>query len=475
MSWLIRSVYSTAWRLLTPLYFARLWWRGIREHEYLSHWGERMGLDLAAATAHAARVNSANSKQSDWLWIHAVSLGETRAAASLLEALRAAYPGLRILLTHSTATGREAGRSILRSGDAQAWLPCDTPGAVRRFLQAWQPRVGVLMETEVWPNLLHEAQARGLPMVLANARLSDKSLRKGQRWRLLLAPAVQGLSAVLAQTEDDAQRLRAFGAPSVQVCGNLKFDVVPGPVLLAQGRAWRDSASDRAARPVVLAASTREGEEGPLLQAWLTLPTPRPLLLLVPRHPQRFDEVAALVAQTGLSLWRRSSLGAAVAAQSPLLLPAPAQEADVWLGDSLGEMPMYYAASHIALLGGSFAPLGGQNLIEAAACGCPIILGAHTFNFAQAAEQALAAGAAWRVGDIQEGVRLASQKAQEACNLALSASAHPAAVQALLFAQAHRGAAQRQAEAILALFERQGGPDVSGAGGARAARAALRA
>ena len=456
VSWLIRLVYSTAWRLSTPLYFARLWWRGIREREYRSQWGERLGLGQAAAMAHAGSGSLAHSERSDWLWLHAVSLGETRAAASLLEALRAARPGLRVLLTHSTATGREAGRSLLHPGDAQAWLPYDTPGAVRRFLQAWQPRVGVLMETEVWPNLLHEAQARGLPMVLANARLSDKSLRKGQRWRRLLAPAVQGLSAVLAQTEDDAQRLRAFGAPAVQVCGNLKFDVVPEPALLAQGRAWREPPSDRAARPVVLAASTRESEEGPLLQAWLTLPSPRPLLLLVPRHPQRFDEVAALVTQAGFSIWRRSSLGVAVAAQSPLTLPVEAQQADVWLGDSMGEMPMYYAASHIALLGGSFAPLGGQNLIEAAACGCPIILGPHTFNFAQAAEQALASGAAWRVVDLHEGVRLASEIAQEACNLALTASAHSAAVQALQFAQAHRGAAQRQAKAILALFEPQG-------------------
>lgn len=460
VSWLIRSVYSTAWRLFTPLYFARLWWRGIVEPEYRAHWGERLGLRQVAATAHADGGSLLHSMRSDWLWLHAVSLGEARAAASLLEALRAARPGLRILLTHSTATGREAGRSLLHPGDAQAWLPYDTPGAVRRFLQAWQPRVGVLMETEVWPNLLHEAQARGLPMVLANARLSDRSLCKGRRWHLLLAPAVQSLSAVLAQTEDDAQRLRTFGSRSVHVCGNLKFDVMPGPALLAQGRAWREPTADRSARPVVLAASTREGEESPLLQAWLTLPVPRPLLLLVPRHPQRFDEVAALVAQAGLSLWRRSSFGAAVAVQTTLTLPVQAQQADVWLGDSMGEMPMYYAASHIALLGGSFAPLGGQNLIEAAACGCPIILGPHTFNFAQAAEQALAAGAAWRVADFQEGVRLASEIAQGACDLALTASSHPAAVQALLFAQAHRGAAQRQAAAILDLFEPRGRSEV---------------
>jgi 3-deoxy-D-manno-octulosonic-acid transferase len=345
-------------------------------------------------------------------------------------ALRAERPGQRLLLTHGTATGREAGAALLAEGDTQAWLPWDTPGAVHRFLRAHRPAAGVLMETEVWPNLLAEAAAAGVPMVLANARLSDRSLAKGRRLGALMRPAVASFAAVLAQTEDDARRLRALGAPLVQVTGNLKFDMTPDAAQLAAGRAWADGLG----RAVVLAASTRDGEEAPLLAAWQALPPPRPLLLLVPRHPQRFDEVAALVAQRGLSLERRSA--------APALPPTAA---DVLLGDSVGEMALYYAAADVALLGGSFAPLGGQNLIEAAACGCPLLMGPHTFNFAQAADMALAAGAAERLPDIAAGVRRAAA-------LAVDPARAGVAARALAFAAAHRGAAARMARVILALL-----------------------
>jgi len=220
---------------------------------------------------------------------------------------------------------------------------------------------------------------------------------------------------VLAQTEADAERLRAIGAPHVQVCGNLKFDMAPSPEQLAQGHAWRVQAG----RPVVLAASTREGEEPALLAAWRELPAPRPLLLIVPRHPQRFDEVAALVEQGGWSLARRSHW-----AESP---PAGSAAADVWLGDSMGEMPLYAGMAHVALLGGSFEPLGGQNLIEAAACGCPVVMGPHTFNFSEAAQLAQEAGAATRVGSLEEGIRTA-------LDLASNASRRKAAVAAAIAA-----------------------------------------
>jgi 3-deoxy-D-manno-octulosonic-acid transferase len=286
------------------------------------------------------------------------------------------------------------------------------------------------METEVWPNLLCEAQSAGVPLVLANARLSERSARKGRRLSALLHPALACFDAVLAQTEGDAQRLREAGARGVQVLGNLKFDMTPKPELLARGAAWRQCAG----RPVVLAAVTREGEEAPLLASWRALPMPRPLLLLVPRHPQRFDEVAGLVQAAGLSLARRSAWG-----EQP---PSEAHAADVWLGDSLGEMPAYYAAANVALLGGSFAPLGGQNLIEAAACGCALVMGPHTFNFAQAAEGALAAGAAQRVTDLPAGVQ---------CALALLQSGQAEAMgdRGRAFAAEHRGAAERMAKAVL--------------------------
>ena len=419
---LARGAYSLLLRLATPAYLARLWWRGRVEPPYRQWWGERLG--FSDGTASPGR-----------LWLHAVSLGETRAAAPLIDALRVQRPGLRLLLTHGTATGRDAGRALLQDGDAQVWLPYDTPGAVRRFLRHHRPALGVLMETEVWPNLLHEAHAAGVPLVQANARLSERSAAKGRQLAALMLPAMACFDAVLAQTEADAARLRASAARGVQVLGNLKFDMAPKPELLARGHAWRAALG----RAVVLAAVTREGEESPLLQAWCALPAPRPLLLLVPRHPQRFDEVAALVAQSGLTLARRSAWG-----DTP---PPEAARADVWLGDSLGEMPLYYAAADVALLGGSFAPLGGQNLIEAAACGCPLLMGPHTFNFAQAAELALDAGAALRVDDIVAAVARAVQ---------LPGSAEQAVMseKALSFAAQHRGAAQRMAAQILALWPR---------------------
>jgi 3-deoxy-D-manno-octulosonic-acid transferase len=366
------------------------------------------------------------------VWVHAVSLGETRAASALIDALRARVPGVRILLTHGTATGREAGRALLREGDHQCWLPYDTPGAVQRFLRRHQPAVGVLMETEVWPNLILQAHQAGVPMVLANARLSERSARKGARLSALLAPAARVLDLVLAQTRDDAQRLSAAGARAVEVSGNLKFDMAPDAALVARGRQWRAALQ----RPVVMMASSREGEEPPLLLAWAAQPAPRPLLLVVPRHPQRFDDVAQIVRDSRLSVLRRSQW-----TEAP---PVDAHDADVWLGDSLGEMALYYACADVALLGGSFAPLGGQNLIEAAACACPVVTGPHTFNFEQAAEQAVAARAALRVADIDEGVARALELTRDALHAQWTE-------RAAAFAQMHKGAARRMAERIVQL------------------------
>jgi 3-deoxy-D-manno-octulosonic-acid transferase len=417
---LARWAYSALLWLLTPLYFLRLWRRGAREPAYRQFWGERLGRSDGPAPPGR-------------LWIHAVSLGETRAAAALIDAVRRLRPGLSVLLTHSTATGREAGGRLLRAGDAQAWLPYDTPGAVQRFLRHHRPAAGVLMETEIWPNLLHLAQVQQVPMVLANARLSAKSQAKGLRMGALLRPAVESLTLVLAQTDDDARRLREAGADTLMVLGNLKFDMSPNPRLLARGLQWRQTL----ARPVVLAASTREGEEEPLLTAWFHVPAPRPLLVLVPRHPQRFDEVAALVAASGLAAVRRSSW-----ADQP---PAEAAAADVWIGDSIGEMPTYYGNADVALLGGSFARLGGQNLIEAAACGCPLVMGPHTFNFAEAARLALAAGAAQRATGIDDAVL-------RAVSLAVDPQRNTWVENALAFTAAHRGAADRMAAALVAVM-----------------------
>ena len=423
---LARWAYGALLRLLSPFYLVRLWRRGRAEPLYRQFWGERFGFYKTPAASGG------------WIWIHAVSLGETRAASALVEQLRLQQPGMRLLLTNSTATGRDAGRELLQPGDAQCWLPLDTPGAVRRFFRHWQPAIGVLMETEIWPNVQFEAARRGVPMVLANARLSARSLRRGERFGALLRPAARRVTLALAQTQADAARMRSIGASQVQVQGNLKYDMQPDTVLLQRGRGWRALLN----RPVLLAAVFREGEEAQLLAAWSasTLGN-KPLLLIVPRHPQRFDEVAALVQSAGLTLARRSSW-----LDQP---PTDALDADAWLGDSMREMALYYGLADAALLGGSFAPLGGQNLIEAAACGCPVIMGPHTFNFAEAADLAAQAGAAIRVSDIGEGLTQGlALCADPAHREALSAKAEA-------FANQHRGAAQRMARSILLELSRK--------------------
>ena len=437
MQHLARLAYATLLWLATPVYLLKLWRRGRAEPLYRHAISERLGF-------YGHDVVS-----SGWVWVHAVSLGETRAAAALITALREQRPAMRLLLTHGTATGRAAGATLLRTGDRQVWLPFDTPGAVSRFFRHFQPAVGVLMETEIWPNLLHAARRRGIPMVLANARLSERSARKADRFQALFRPAARSVALVLAQTPEDAERLRAVGAPRVEVSGNVKFDMTPDAAQLALGRAWRQAIG----RPVVLAASTREGEEAALLSAWNLMRQqqpatdlhPRPLLLIVPRHPQRFGEVAALIAASGLTAVRRSTW-----ADTP---PPEAGQVDVWLGDSIGEMAAYFSCAQVALLGGSFEPLGGQNLIEAAACGCPVLMGPHTYNFADAAAMAQREGAAMRVDDIEEAVRVASEMLvtsgrNERNTSNLRESTHPSADRALAFAERHRGAAQHMAQQI---------------------------
>ncbi|MEO8081427.1 MAG: 3-deoxy-D-manno-octulosonic acid transferase [Caldimonas sp.] len=421
---LARAAYSALLRAVVPLYLLRVAWRGRAEPLYRSAPGQRLGLYRGAAVPGA-------------VWIHAVSLGETLAAEPLVRALRQARSDVRLVLSHGTATGRAAGQALLRAGDAQAWLPFDTPGGGRRFLDHFAPSVGVLMETEIWPNVLAEAQARGIPVVLANARMSERSRRRGGRVDALLRPAFETLAAVFAQGPDDAERLRAAGAREVDVLGNLKYDIAPDQALQARGRFWRASVG----RPVVLAAITREGEEALLFDAWCRLPAGRPLLVVVPRHPQRFDAVAGLIRDAGLSLARRSAWN-----DGP---PHDAWTVDAWLGDSMLEMPLYYGLADVALLGGSFAPLGGQNLIEAAACGCPLVMGPHTFNFSDAAAQAVAAGAAIRVADMAAGIAAALDlAAPEAAGRRAERSSR-----ALAFAGAHRGAAARTAARIVALLD----------------------
>ena len=416
-----------------------------------------------------------------------MSLGETRAASILIERLRARQPNIRLLLTHGTATGRAEGAGLLRTGDTedtedtQAWLPWDTPGAVQRFLAHFRPRIGILMETEVWPNLAAACQQTAVPLVLANARLNETSQHKAQRLGWLSRPAYGSLAAVWAQTDADAQRLVAVGAKVAGVFGNIKFDATPDAVQLAQGTRWRQAWRDSTQRPVVMFASSRAGEEAGLLKilenfkavalvnsaslaikSGITQPEAshtsrssehRIQWLVVPRHPQRVDEVATLIESHGLRVSRRSSwsdgpprepvTGAADITAADTSTADPIAADSIWLGDSMGEMSLYYGLADAALLGGSFEALGGQNLIEAAACGCPVVMGPHTFNFAQASELAQAAGAAIRVGDLTQGVAAAERLVRDDAALL---AAHNACE---LFLQPHRGAADRLAGAIV--------------------------
>jgi 3-deoxy-D-manno-octulosonic-acid transferase len=417
---MIRPLYSVAMIGAQPFLRRKLKRRGAAEPGYLHAVEERFGRYTTPAPPGA-------------LWIHAVSLGETRAAAILLAQLRQRAPGLRVLLTHGTATGWAEGERLLRPGDRQAWLPWDTPRAVRRFLDHFQPSGGVLMETEVWPNVVAECRVRGVPLALANARLSAKSLAQARWLAPLSRPAYGALAAVWAQTEADAQRLREAGVEAPAVFGNLKFDATPDATLVSQGRGWREQQP----RPVVMFASSREGEEVRFLDVVRALPTDDVQWLLVPRHPQRFDEVAELARRRGFSVSRRREW-----------LTGP-RRAEVWIGDSLGEMPLYYGMADAALLGGSFEPLGGQNLIEAAACGCPLVMGPHTFNFAEAAQLAQEAGAAARVPAMEEGVRTALAIVADGARREAMSQA------GLRFAAAHQGAAQRTAQAVLALIARR--------------------
>ena len=398
-----------------PLLRRKLVRRAVAEPGYAVAVPERFGQYTQPAEA-----------TSELVWVHAVSLGESRAASILLNALREALPDVRVLLTHGTATGRAEGAKLLRSGDVQVWQPWDTPAAVQAFLQHFKPRIGLLMETEVCPNLVQQSARSGVPLALVNARLSDKSMRSASRWASLMRPTYAALQAVWAQTEADEQRLRTLGANVRAVTGNLKFDAQPDPGQVAQGRAWRAALQ----RPVCLLASSREGEEALWLQALQTVSS-GVHWLIVPRHPQRVDDVEVLLRQAGLTVSRRSTWGETG--------PIAHADAQVWLGDSLGEMALYYSLADVALLGGSFEPLGGQNLIEAAACACPVVMGPHTFNFLEAAQQAEQAGAAHRVQDMEMAVQEAQSLAQD------PAARQRRAAAALAVSHAHKGAARRVA------------------------------
>jgi 3-deoxy-D-manno-octulosonic-acid transferase len=405
-----RFLYSVVLYLLLPFVLLRLLWRARRQRGYLTHVAERFGYYTQPASRPV-------------IWVHAVSVGETRAAEPLIRALREKYPQDHVLLTNMTPTGRETAEALFGGEVISAYLPYDHPGAVKRFLAYFRPRAGLLMETEIWPNLVQSCRASWLPLYLVNARLSEKSFTRYRRFPSLSRESVSGLTAIAAQSEDDARRFAALGAEAIQVTGSIKFDVSPPAAQLEQGRAWHGEFG--AARPVLLAASTREGEEALLIEALARIDVPDLLTVVVPRHPQRFDEVAHMLEGRGVAFQRRSA-GTRVSASTQVLL-----------GDSMGEMFAYYAASDIVFVGGSLLPFGSHNLIEPCAVGKPVLIGPSTYNFAEAAELAVQAGAAIQVPDAATLAREAGRLLRDAAVAARMSQA------ALAFASTHRGATDR--------------------------------
>jgi 3-deoxy-D-manno-octulosonic-acid transferase len=411
----MRALYTLLWRLALPAMFLYLRWRGRKQPEYRRHWRERLGW---APELPAGPV----------IWLHTVSVGETRAAAPLVRALRQRRPDASILLSHTTPTGRATALEVFGDSIRQTYLPYDLPGMARRFLARSHPGIAIFLETEIWPNLYATCAQRGIPAYLVNARLSQRSARGYGRVAGLIRPALAGLAGIASQTGADAERLVRLGARQVMVTGNMKFDVAAPPDTYPRAEVLR---RQFAGRFVFLAASTRDGEEELILDTCLELGIPDLLLVIVPRHPQRFDAVAALLESRGVEFARRGR-GDTVT-----------RETEVFLGDSMGEMAAYYAAADVAFVGGSLLPLGGQNLIEAADMGCPVLIGPHTWNFLDAAERAIEQGAALRVADAEALAHEVKRLHQE------PERRHAMAEAGLHFSRAHKGATDK----VMALLE----------------------
>lgn len=417
-----RPAYTALLWLLLPYVFFHLWWRARKQPEYLEHIGERFG-------RYTVRPDK------PVIWLHTVSVGETRAAATLVQRLREHYPDHQLLLTHTTPTGRAASEQLYGDEVIRVYLPYDYPFAVQSFLRHFQPCVGVLLETEVWFNLIYQSYAMQIPLLLLNARLSDKSAARYARFPRLTYQGLHELHLIAAQTDDDAQRLAGLSGRAVPTMGNLKFDIAPPKAMLDLGAALRTQFGTQ--RPVFLAASTREGEEAMLLEALRRADVENLLVVIVPRHPQRFDEVATLIERHGLRMQRRSA-NEAIAADTQVVL-----------GDSMGELFAYYAACDLAFVGGSLLAFGGQNLIEACAVGKPVLIGPHTYNFAQATEQAVASGAAMQVKHADDLVHQLNILLQDAARLEQMGQA------GMQFVSDNQGATGRALNHIaLALHER---------------------
>ena len=374
----MRIIYNLLIYLAAPVALLLHLWRGLRDPSYRERLGERFGLGPVLT--------------GEPIWIHAVSVGEVQAAEALVRQLLARDPPVPVLLTTVTPTGAARVRQLFGDAVQLRYVPFDLPGSVRRFFDRVRPRIAMILETELWPNLYAECGRRRVPLVLASARMSPRSVG---RYRLLVPVFRRALShgiVIAAQSEADAERFRSIGAagPRTQVTGNIKFDFQPPPDVESRGRHWRGQHAP--GRPVWVAGSTHDGEEAMALDAHRRVleRLPDALLLLVPRHPQRFDAVRELLAKRGERFASRSS-GAAIA-----------RTTTVMLGDTMGELMMFYAAADVAFVAGSLVPIGGHNLLEPASLGRPVLTGPHNFNSEAVAELLLEAGAARIVKDTEQ-------------------------------------------------------------------------
>lgn len=369
----LRGIYSLVIRLGLPISLYYLIWRGLRQREYLDRWSERFALYRGLGL-------------SDCLWIHAVSVGEVNVAASLLAELRQRYPGRPLLVTTTTPTGSARVRALWGEDVRHVYLPYDLPGAVRNFLEHFQPQLALVMETEIWPNLFAQVRARGIPLLIANARLSERSLRGYRPIAPLVRAALRGVDVVAAQSQADAWRYRRLGAreDAVHVTGNLKYDLPLPPGIIEQARDWR---RDWGQRPVWIAASTHPDEEAAVIQAHRAVLArfPDALLLWAPRHPERFAGVAAECERAGFATSARRSDG------------LPQAASNVFVIDTLGELMSFFAAADLAFVGGSLQEVGGHNVLEPAALGVPALVGPHTFNFQEITDLLIGVGAVQRV------------------------------------------------------------------------------
>jgi 3-deoxy-D-manno-octulosonic-acid transferase len=379
----LRLIYTWLIRLAVPFAFAGVLWRGLSDRSYWQGLGERFG-----------RVRP---RPSSGIWLHAVSLGEMSAAAPLVRALHARYPQLPWVLTTATPAGRARAQALFAALADVHFLPYDTPGAVSRFLERTRPRVAIIMETELWPNLFRECRRRGIPVVLASARLSARSVSRYRRFGALFSGLFKNVT-VAAQSVEDAERFQSIGAAAdrTRTIGNVKFDLAVDAGLLGTGEILRTAYGGR---PVWVAGSTHAGEEEQLLEAHALVQKHRPdaLLLLAPRHRDRFDAVADLLARRGITFARRSA-----SAVLPVDAAVPPVDAAVLLVDTLGELAALYASADVAFVGGSLVPIGGHNLLEPAALGLPVLTGPSHENGKDIAQLLLRQGAALEVSNAHE-------------------------------------------------------------------------